>query len=1089
MYSLILSSLRFYWRTHLGVLAGAMLASAVLTGALLVGDSVDYSLRTFAMNRLAGIHFAADTQNQYFQDALAPALAERAKTGVAAALQLRGMAIVQGGTPEDHRQINQVTVLGVDFEFWDFALDAGLQLAPNETALSAKLAAALGVEAGDEISLRIAKPSLMSRDAPLSWRGEENSIRGNYIVKRVVPDNKLGRFSLAASQIAPYNAFISRTHMQELVDLPGRANLLLAGGGASLSEMEAALRAVWEPEHIGLKLHAHESGVVQLDTDRVFLDLETTRAAFTVPGARGTLAYMINGLAKGAAKTPYSFVVAGPVPEDMRDDEIVLNRWTADQLDARLGDTIAMRYSELLANNDFIERERTFTLHGIREMEDLEAEHELMPNFPGLSDVESCSDWDVGMPMDEEILSDPANEEYWDLYHQTPKAFVTLKAGQEMWANRFGNLTAIRYPGGEDRAAALRDALKQEIDPKLAGLFLLPVYEQAMAAVSQAMDFGGLFLGMSFFLIVAALMLTGLLFVFGVQQRASQMGVLLALGFRPGAVRRLFLGEGFVIALLGTVAGAGLGTFYTRALIYGLGQYWQGAVANTTILYHAKGPTLVLGASIGLVCALATMVIAMKRQSKHSARELLSMDFTQDQSLPGKARAGKRGLFLSIAGILLAGALVLYVQLGDVSEVAPVFFGAGALMLMAGLGLLRHALQTLNAGGGPGALTLRRLALQNVARRQGRSLAVAGLLACGCFMVFAVSAMQEDLEAQAHKRSSGTGGFSLVADSTFPLLEDPLAEIETEGVSGIAIKVRDGDDASCLNLNHAQTPRMLGVNVEEIAARGAFADEAGARALWELLNLELDGGAVPALVGDANTAMWNLRKKTGVEKGAVLLYQDAAGNEVKVKLVGALPMRLSVFQGAILLADENFTRLYPAEAGHRMFLIDAPADQAAAVAARLREKFDRFGLDAVPAVQRLLEFYAVETTYLAMFLVLGGLGLAIGSAGMGVVVLRNLLERRGELAMLRALGFDHAPIYRILFTEYGFLLAAGLGIGGIAAAVAMLPALLAADATLALAVQLRIALLVVLICAACMTAAIRTGFRKGPMDMSALRSE
>ena len=1085
MLGLILRSLRYYWRTHLGVLAGVVLASAVLTGALLVGDSVKFSLRAFAAMRLQEVEFALDTKNQYVNQSLAAELGQRLDTDVAATLHLRGMAIYQGDTPADRKQINRVEVLGVDSDFWNLSSGPPVELGPNETALGQKLATALGVTTGDEISLRVEKPSLMARDAPLSWRGDDQSRRAIFQVKAVLPDAAMGRFSLAASQIAPHNAFVNRSMLQNRVDMPERVNRVLIGGNVTADDVNDALRDAWTPEHLGLHLRAHASGLVQLESDRVFLDAETTRAALAAPDAEGTLTYLVNALSKGENATPYSFVVAGPVPQGMRDDEIVINRWLADEIDADVGDRVAMTYAELLPTNEFIDQRREFTVHSIREMGDLETERDLMPTFPGLSDVESCADWDVGTPMDEELLDDAANEVYWETYHQTPKALVTLIAGQNMWANRFGGLTAIRYPGGTDHTTELRETLRTEIDPTLTGLFFLPVGEHAQAAVSQAMPFGLLFLGMSFFLIIAALMLTGLLYVFGVQQRASEMGTLLALGFQRANVRRLILGEGVVIALAGAVLGAFLSTLYARALIFGLAQYWQGAVASAAIRYHATTATLLIGASVTLLCAIAAMALAMWRQSKHSARELLSLDFTQDQPTRTRPRTRRVGVMLSIIGVVASIAIVLFVQIADVGNVALPFFAVGSLLLLSGLGFFRHALIRLNSGGASQQFTLRSLALQNIARRQGRSLTVVGLLACGCFIVFAASSMQEDLTANAHQRSSGTGGFALLAEATFPLLEDPLAAIDAPDVSATGIKVRDGDDASCLNLNRAQTPRLLGVNVEDLRARGAFTKNDGA--IWELLNLELEDGAIPALVGDSNTAMYNLQKKTGVKKGDVLLYNDEAGNEIKVKLVGKLPMRLSVFQGAILMSDASFTRMYPSESGHRLFLIDAPFDSEREIAATLAAKFNRFGLDAIPAVQRILEFYAVETTYLAMFLVLGGLGLAIGSAGMGVVVLRNLFERRREIAMLHALGFPSNPIYKILFTEYGLLLIAGLGIGGIAAAVSMVPALLAAQSEIAVGVQVSIALLVVLASAACTTAAILTGFHKH--DPAALRNE
>jgi ABC-type antimicrobial peptide transport system permease subunit len=66
----------------------------------------------------------------------------------------------------------------------------------------------------------------------------------------------------------------------------------------------------------------------------------------------------------------------------------------------------------------------------------------------------------------------------------------------------------------------------------------------------------------------------------------------------------------------------------------------------------------------------------------------------------------------------------------------------------------------------------------------------------------------------------------------------------------------------------------------------------------------------------------------------------------------------------------------------------------------------------------------------------------LGSAGLGVVVLRNVLERRGELGLMVAVGFRRRRLQRLLLTEHAALLAFGLGIGLVAAAIAVLPSLL-----------------------------------------------
>jgi ABC-type antimicrobial peptide transport system permease subunit len=116
------------------------------------------------------------------------------------------------------------------------------------------------------------------------------------------------------------------------------------------------------------------------------------------------------------------------------------------------------------------------------------------------------------------------------------------------------------------------------------------------------------------------------------------------------------------------------------------------------------------------------------------------------------------------------------------------------------------------------------------------------------------------------------------------------------------------------------------------------------------------------------------------------------------------------------------------------------------VAKRLSAALQDEGFEGTPAVQRLAEFNAVENTYLATFQALGALGLLLGSLGLGIVVLRNMLERRAELALLRALGFSRLAIGRLVLSEHVWLLLLGLGVGLLAALAAVAPVLAAASA-------------------------------------------
>jgi ABC-type antimicrobial peptide transport system permease subunit len=158
---------------------------------------------------------------------------------------------------------------------------------------------------------------------------------------------------------------------------------------------------------------------------------------------------------------------------------------------------------------------------------------------------------------------------------------------------------------------------------------------------------------------------------------------------------------------------------------------------------------------------------------------------------------------------------------------------------------------------------------------------------------------------------------------------------------------------------------------------------------------------------------------------------------VKLRIVGLL--QHSVFQSGLLMSEENLVRLYPGDAGHTLFLIRTPPEKADAAAALLETALAKQGFEVTSTRDRLQEYLDVENTYLSTFQVLGFLGLLLGAVGLAVVLLRNVWERRSELALLRALGYRRGALGWLVLAEYGFLLGLGLGIGTLAALVAVAP--------------------------------------------------
>ncbi|MBI3416532.1 MAG: FtsX-like permease family protein [Verrucomicrobia bacterium] len=1052
-WTLIRRSLVFHARSHAAVALGAAVGSAVLIGALVVGDSVRWSLRRFALERLGSIQLALASNDRFFREALAKDLmSDKALYDIRslAAMQLLGTANNADGTA----RANRVQVLGVDEQFWNLS-DAPVsfrQPAPGEVILNERLAAQLKAHVGDSVVLRVPKPSQLSRDAPISPQ-EDSAVAMRLKVSAVARDAEFGRFSLQANQVAPFNAFVDLASLQTQIKLPGRANLILVSGGYGDSYWQTAtgLRQTWQLADAELELRElPDGGALELRTSRIFVDAPVGEAAMKLnSNATGVLTYFVNELRAGEHTTPYSMVTASGaplVPADMRDDEILISPWLAVDLRAQPGDELALKYFTVGTTRKLEERTNHFRVRAILPAGGRWADRELMPEFPGIAKADNCRDWDAGFPLDTRKIREK-DEKYWHDFRGTPKAFVTLAAGQKMWANRFGNLTAVRFPLANNSREKISAELRRLLDPALFGLSFQTVRAQAAAASEQSFDFGQLFLGFSFFLIVAALLLMALLFQFGVERRTSEVGTLLALGFLPRQVRRLLLLEGCALASLGSVAGVIGGVAYARAMLHGLTTIWHDAVGTNALRFHAEPQTLVIGAVAGAGVALLTIWLALRKQARQPARELLTTAGDFELASTGKPVKAKRSLWLALGAGALAVMLIATTGRRRDAEASEMFFSAGSLLLIAGLALCAALLAAPQTGRAAAKLSVVGLGVRNATRRRKRSLATIALLACGSFLVVAVGAFRLDPNQGAQKRASGTGGFALFAESSLPVFQDLNTKagrdfygLDAQALADaqvVPLRVRDGDDASCLNLNRAQTPRLLGVRPDSLQSRGAFmfAEVAKGQSRengWNSLAAKLEDGAVPALADEASI-LWALGKKVG----DTLDYTDERGRAFKLRLVGALAN--SILQGSLLIAEEQFVAHFPNEGGYRMFLIDAPSNAAARVGVELTRALRDTGLEVTTTTRRLAEFNAVQNSYLSTFQILGGLGLLLGSVGLGVVVLRNVLERRGELAVLLAVGFQPRALKWLVMSEHGALLLLGLGVGAAAAVVAILP--------------------------------------------------
>lgn len=1098
----MLRSLTHYWRLNVAVVVAVAVCGAVFTGALLVGDSIRGSLRDLTLDRLGDIDLALVAE-RFFDAELATQLAAVPEfaNGFQAAvptIMLRGNAL----HAETRARASQINVLGIDRRFVDLfaqpttsatfrasagaaadALDfsrAAGQVFPS-IIINEALRDELGAQLGDALLVHFRLGSEVPRDSVLGSR-ESADVVGTLraIVTRIIADRGIGRFGLSPHQNFPLNAFVSLPQLQAAVDQPGRVNALLVTRRRGFdADPQPMIEQVVGIEDLGLEvrlLPPPSESTLEVQSGEFVLRQELVDAVIASADALGapTLplqSYLANGLRRGDRLVPFSMALAldnpavavpfgqlrgldgSPLPSP-GDGELLLNHWAAEDLGASVGDRVEMSYYAVGLDEQLRTEQTELRVAGIVAMESLAVDPELTPAYPGIEGVDDISGWDPPFPVDLDVIRG-IDEQYWDEYRGAPKAFVSAATGKSLWSTRYGAVTSIRIgspPGAPDNAfmSTFSAALMARLSVRQYGFQFLDVKRVGLDAAGGATDFGGLFIGFSFFLILSAVMIVGLLFALGIQARARQIGTLLALGYPLQRVRRQMLAEGMFLAALGSVLGVAGSVLYGRLLMIGLTTLWLPAVGSPLLYLHVLPATLALGGVLTVSVVGGSIWWTLRRLRRVPVTRLLAGTYAA--LAKSDAPKVRRNRVLAVGCAAVAVALLGY-GLGTGAATSPALaFGIGAALLVSGLS--SFSLWCRASRGRmrrPGLAAAVAMATRNSGWSPGRSILSVALVACACFVIVTVAGNTRDPEAESATLLEGAGGYTLMASTDVPVhhdLNDAASRFdlgfsdagsgELDAVSITQLRLLPGDDASCLNLYSPQRPRVLGVPRAQIE-RGGFgfgatlADEFGVEGnAWELLDVDLGPGIIPA-IGDANSTQWIMH----VGLGDDVLIENERGEPLRLRIVATV--RESIFQSELLISEANFLDQFPSQSGFSYFLIDAPTDNTGPVALLLEDSLSQFGFDTTSTATKIAGYLMVQNTYLSTFQMLGGLGLLLGTVGLGIVLVRNVIERRGELATLRAFGFRRAFLSRMVLIENAFLLAIGVTIGSLSALIAIAP--------------------------------------------------
>ena len=975
---LIIRNISKYKSFYRLIAIAVVVAVAVITGSLVVGDSVRNTLVKRVDERLGNTETIIFSKYSYLNDEILDSLrhcgldpqspAKNERLRVKPAMTAKGVLLLNGFVSVSGK-LTPVMVWGTD----DLNIKKG----------EAKINNALfnEIKPAENIVLRLPSAGMVPLGSMFVTDTYTTSLRLE--LDTIVSVEQGGNLNLKNEQTIPLNIFVNREELAETMGISGKINVILSDKIISKKDFASA----WNYKLSGLNVaplrgkeqQSPPEGGATITSDRIFIQNKVVemlcdstsnriytylansininegivRITFNYTSfSDGTTGLSYNDYHRDNISIPYSFITAVDYykGKKLNPDEILLSDYAASRLGAwnvLLEDTISVNYFISKQFKTLVEDSVFLKVGKVVPIKDLQADKTLSAEFPGLSNVERCTDWNSDLPINMNLITDE-DEDFWKKYKNTPKAIVPYSTLAPRWKNAFGSATALQISDTNK----LNDLTFEMFD-----IQLIYPRQAGITAAKSGVDFSSLFLSLGFFIIISAAMLMLVPLSEMLFRRRNELDLLKATGFSNKRIVRLLLRESTPIVFISAIVGVIVGLLYTYLVLFLLGNVWKGATHTDGFRVFPDIMTIAIGMSVGVVFSLSLLYINIRQKAK-----------------------GKR---LKVKG--------------------------------------QRSKMRLSP------FTFHLLPLTFLRYNRKQALLSFITLACGVLIVFSVGLNRRSFADSSQIRTA-TGGFALWAETAVPVYHNINTE---EGRAKLALTdlpaetqivqllKYSADDASCLNLNKVVTPNVLGIDMIELENSdfeiSKLLPKCCGRLGCELGNFyynfkHTENSVIPALV-DETVLQWSLGKKLS----DTLVYLGEEGDTIRIQLAATLSN--SIFQGSILIDKKLFSEIWSEVSGSEIMLVKVPNDKIAETKTLLSQALNNYGVRVTTTNERMKLFYSVTDTYLTIFLTLGGLGLLLGIFSFVIVVRKNLLARTTEITLYRSLGFNEKRIFCMLYKE------------------------------------------------------------------------
>ena len=925
---------RSYYKKFYRLVAVAIaVMTAVLTGSLVLGDSVRGSLMERVSERLGNSETIIQTGTGFLSDSI---------FNNEILSDAKGYLLSEGFISSEGKMI-PVMVWGTDNDSLNY----------DEATLNPQLSTLISNPSPltpNPIILHLPSNNLVGSSSLFISQSHATQLR--LTVKGIKSAQDGGNILLHNEQVRPLNVFINRQQLAEALGVKGKVNVILSPNNITSD----AFHSIWRPHDSGLQ--PINDSIIGID--RVFLPHSVVE---TLNPSTRYLAYFVNSL----GTIPYSFVTA---TDRLKGDETILTDYAAQRMNAHVGDSVTMEYYVSQGGlKKLLTRSHRFRVSGIVPISEFKKQADMITaDFPGLSGVKRCTDWNSDLPIDMSRIT-KADEGYWTAYRQTPKALVSLDAVGKDWIGSYGVATRVMCD----------TARMKLLTPQSFGIAVVHPRVAAFDAAQNGTDFGTLFLALGFFIIIAAILLMQNPLSEMYQLRRPEIQLLNALGFsRRQVFRRLFL-EAVPVVLVSAPMGVLLGYAYAAVILQLLAGPWSGVVHTDGFAIHANIMTVVLSFILSVILAFVVLALTIRGSQKSKGERQKAKVKGQRSKVEGQSRDFK----LSIIDYQLS--IIKYFR--HQHRLSFITLALGVLTVFA-VGVNRPDFSHSSES------------------------------ATGGYQYYGESRipLQYDLNTAAGRHHLHLDNLS--SDLRFLQLpkhtEDEascmnLNHVENPSVFGMSL----------------EDMKSFGINISEVEGVKYKVDSVK----WnceadELANKEESKCTIPIAV-DSEALLWSMMKKVG----DTLIYHASDGRKVNVVIAAEYPT--GIFHGNAIMPIDCFRQLWPDEMGSRVVLVKEEGQKSkvegstpsplntklSTLTSTLTTSLSDYGFTLIPSVERLLHFFEVTDTYLRIFLSLGLLGLMLGLVSLLIVIRKNLVARSEEIRLYHALGFPTATIVRMFRCE------------------------------------------------------------------------